>query len=63
MLPLWMKVKGKSRNFYTRLKQEGISFGKVPWTGQIIESPMSQLVKKLKKTIKKFKIERYEEEK
>ena len=53
MLPLWMKVKGKSRNFYTRLKQEGIPFGVNPWLGQMLESPMSQLIKKLKKELKK----------
>ena len=53
MLPLWMKVKGKSRNFYTRLKQEGIPFGINAWTGEMIESPMSKLVKKLRKDLKK----------
>ena len=53
MLPLWMKLKGKSRNFYTRLKQEGIPFGVNPWLGQMLESPMSQLIKKLKKELEK----------
>jgi hypothetical protein len=53
MLPLWMKVKGKSRNFYTRLKQEGIPFGINAWLGDMVESPMSQLVKKLRKELKK----------
>ena len=53
MLPLWMKVKGKSQNFYPRLKQEGIPFGINAWTGQMLESPMSQLIKKLRKELKK----------
>ena len=53
MLPLWMKVKGKSRNFYTRLKQEGIPFGVNAWTGQMLDSPMNQLIRKLKKQLNK----------
>ncbi|MCX6724225.1 MAG: hypothetical protein NT155_03600 [Candidatus Staskawiczbacteria bacterium] len=53
MLPKWMWVKGKSKNFYPRLKQEGIAFGVNPWLGQMIDSPMSQLIRKLKKELKK----------
>jgi Leu/Phe-tRNA-protein transferase len=48
-LPKSMWVKGKSKNFYTRLTQEGIKFGVNVWNGIMIESPMDKLYKKLNK--------------
>lgn len=47
ILPKNMRVKGKSKYFYLRLKEEKIPLNSL-WNGTITESPADKLWKKLK---------------
>ena len=46
MLPKILWREGKSKYFYSRLRQEGIPYGNTNWDGVIRESPMDMLYKK-----------------
>ena len=45
-----LRVKGKSKFLYPRLKEEKIAFGVEKWDGEIKESPLNKLYKKYKVT-------------